>query len=443
MNPSPQRPQVIDADEVLTQAHQLLARDAPARADTWQRLHGRLLGLQPARSNRTLVVHWHRVSFVATTLALAVAFFSIAARRPSVKGRNTTEATVTAAATDKLLPDGWTEIDLESVGRLFASPDAIFHLPTTSTVNAGDSYTVALDRGEICAQVAHRDVATQGPFVVQAPGIRAVAIGTRFCVLAAAPPAESWVMVEEGRVRVERPGRQDVFAGAGGLVKAGGLDAAEGNGPRAEMATPHRTLGKRQLASPAAGLACPAGPNSERERCLWQQAGGSDLAAQNALYLLGVLARDRQNDGPAALSIWRAYEHRFPKGVLAVETRWSIFEELVAEHRFDEALSSSEELIKQHGDFFRVGELHLRRAEILRDTLGRPADAEAEYQNLLSTESRAALRDEALFGLGVSQERLNQSTAAQATFRRYLNEFPTGKHRAQAERRATDGYDSN
>ncbi len=463
-SPSEGRQLVPEPDEILAQSQQLVARGASEKTDTWHRLHGRMLGLQARRSKSVWVVRWRRVGLVAASLvmgsmilwtatergwpiavstAVEVAFEQGVAKARSRASPETVDVNrirrPPADSESPPPPDGWTEINLHQVGRLFAAPHAVFHLPNPSIAGSEPSYTVVLDNGEVCAQVSHRNEATQGPFVVQAPGLRAVAVGTRFCVFAGPTPVESWVMVEEGKVRVERDGGQLSLAGTGGVVHGIGRNTLAStevlaSGVDAERAAANKGPTSQQSAL-STGFPCPEAPAELRERCLWRQAGGSGFAAQNGLYLLGVMARDQQHDGPAALSIWQTYQHRFPQGVLAVETSWNIFEELVAEHRFDEAMSSSDAFLAQHGDFFRAGELQLRRADILRDSLGRPAEAKAEYQQVLTRESRAALRDEALFGLGRCQERLGERADARSTFELYGKQFPTGNHRAEVARR--------
>jgi hypothetical protein len=336
--------------------------------------------------------------------------------------------------------DGWKETEIRAVGHLYAAPNAAFHLPSESAREKESSYTVLLDSGELCAQVSHRDVATQGPFVVQAPAMRAVVVGTRFCVFAGSTLADSWVMVEEGKVRVERAGGASTLAGPGAVVHALGESASmmeEAPGEESAVVDAPTAAALRKhgahLGAPGAPRRCAEGPPRAREECLWRQAGGAGLAAQNALYLLGVMARD-QHDGAAALAIWHTYEHRFPAGALAAETEWNVFDELIVEHRYDEALAASQDFVERHGNFFRAGELQLRRAELLAEAVGRPQEAEAEYRRMLSRESRAALRDEALFGLARCLQRLNRTAEARAEFERYQSEFPRGKHRAEVGR---------
>jgi TolA-binding protein len=294
-------------------------------------------------------------------------------------------------------------------------------------------YVVNLDGGELCAQVVHRDPTVQGYFVIRAPDLRAVAIGTRFCVHASSSLDGSWVDVEEGRVRVDRMGHGSVMAGPGTTVRAGDSDASVPSNPaptvHSSSALPAKT--RRDRATSRCLMAeSPAG----RESCLWLEAGGSDLTAQNALYTLGTLAQRQEHDGKTALSIWQTYLHRFPQGALTAETTWAIFDELVNEHRYEEALLTSDEFLRAFPEYSGAGEFELRRGRLLADSLGRPHDAEKAYQRILGGGMQPLLRQEALFQLGLCQERLGEVEAARATWRRYEEEFPTGQHLADAAR---------
>jgi hypothetical protein len=446
---------------VLRRAQSVVVRRPSERAKTWQRVQGRVQGLGVPSPRAVLVVNWARASLVATIVAAGVILSMRLVQTPLSLMRTTLKTTsgvmstrrisdaltrpASAAATkDREVPqEDWITVDLRSDGQLFATATASFQIPSVPAA-AHEPYVVTLDRGELCAQVSHRDQGTQGPFIVQAPTIRAVVVGTRFCVFAGATPAASWVKVEEGLVQVERVGAGSLLAAAGALVHAGATHPPD-EGPLAALdptspiprAEPTDSTGR--TARPAGRAArgtlssCLAGPVELRERCLWHEAGGEGLAAENALYLLGTMARDRQHDGTAALSLWETYRHRFPQGALSAETSWNIFSELLAERRYDQALSESDEFLRRHENFSRVGEVKLRRAEILRD-LGRMGEAVDAYRKLLAEETRPTLRDDALFGLGTCQARLGAAGEAQATWERYQREFSAGRHRAEVVR---------
>jgi hypothetical protein len=428
----PDRPEVLDAeaaaDALFGMSQEIADRPASVKADSWHKVRSHVLGEQAPRGSHPRLAQWTLAALIGGTLALGAILASLGTQ-PLGAFRHRAASPATPVATAASAPptpinDGWREVDLGPTGRLFVAPGAAFRLPAPQP-SEDEDYVVFLDGGEICAEVAHRDPATQGPFLVQAPGLRAVAVGTRFCVFAAAAPDSSWVMVEEGQVRVERINAGHALVGAGGVIHAG---------DRELLATVETSRANRPARNRVKSE-CPPAPLSAKEECLWRQTGGEDLAAQNALYLLGSIARDEEHDGRSALSIWQTYLHRFPEGVLAAETMWAIFNQLVAEHRLEDALSASDDFLATFPRFFRAGEIELKRGDLLREELLKPREAAESYEHVLAHESRPLLRDDALFGLGLCQEKLGQASSARASWTLYLRQFPQGLHRAEVVQR--------
>jgi len=240
---------------------------------------------------------------------------------------------------EALQREGWRQVDLGSVGKLSLSASASVRLPASAPA-LGDPYSVNLESGELCAAIAHRDTEKQGPFVVEASSLRVVVVGTRFCVSAGDTPESSWVSVEDGRVRVERDGRSATVSA--GEVLQGGDPAlrAPPSVPRAAVAPTPGVSSSRK-----AGTCAATDPLPVRRRCLWRLAGGDDLAAQNALYMLGLLARDEERDGLAALSIWQTYRKRFSHGAMTAEIDLAMLKELTAQDRFDEVVTISDQFL--------------------------------------------------------------------------------------------------
>jgi TolA-binding protein len=176
---------------------------------------------------------------------------------------------------------------------------------------------------------------------------------------------------------------------------------------------------------------------AQRSSCLWLEAGGSDLAAQNALYLLGAAAQGDEHDGRSAVSIWQTYLHRFPRGVLVGETTWAVFDELVSERRYEEALSISGSYLESFPGSAQATELSLRRGDLLAETLNRPLEAEQAYRGVLLGGGHPLLRDDALFKLGLCYERLGESAEARVAWQRYQADFPNGRHAAEVAERLT------
>jgi hypothetical protein len=419
------------AEEVLSRPPPLVERHAASRADTWHRLRRSALDLRerrsapPPRTNSRWLV-------AASLLASAAALVTVLGLRHSRAPNGPKETAARPQQGD------WTELALGSVGRLFVAPGSVFHLPQPEPAWDAE-YVVDLESGEVCAQVSHRDRARQGAFIVQAPTVRAVAVGTRFCVSAGGSPEASWVVIEEGTVRVERIGALPMLAGMGSLVRGSGPEvnpapATPPPGSPTSAGTPGGTA-VRPL-PPRAISECLSSPSAAaQESCLWRRAAQSDLGAQNALYLLAARARDQDHDGHAALSIWSTYLRRFPRGVLAAETKWAVIGELVDEGRYAEAVATSDDFLRASPDYFRAGELEITRGDLLIGQLNRPRDGEAAYRHALAIESRPFLREKALFGLGLSQERAGDAEAARADWSDYLREFPAGAHAAEVSRR--------
>jgi len=426
-----------EVDGLLARSRRLLERDAPRREATWRRLASRLEGRHS--SGPALAVRWWRLGLAASAVAAVLSFvgFGFITRLsgdPSrglsptpraVQGAHPAPLMAQAGATHADAQPEWQEQALGLNGSLTVAPLARFRLPDDSAP-AGAPYVITLDQGEVCAQVAHRDPVTQGPFVVQAPLLRAIAVGTRFCVFAGPDAASSWVMVEEGRVRVEGRSGESRLVEAGTLVHGVELQAPS---VQAGLVAPPAPATAARLTHPV-GSACGSSSPGKRDACLWRKASGEGLAAQNALYLLGSEAERDQESG-RALAIWRSYLLRFPDGILAAEASFNAFGDLLRERHFEEALGTVDDLLLHHASFVRAGEARLRRADLLRNELDRPLAAREEYQRILAGEARDVLRDDALYGLGRCQEELHHEGAAQSAWNVYLREFPAGKHRAE------------
>jgi hypothetical protein len=424
-----------ETDRVLSDCRQTGPRAPAAKAASWHQLRARVLkerGQPPGR----LFVRWPAFVAYCSTMSLLVtlAFGWVRDRRPDVAVTPPpTSLPEEAAIAPTVAPpqpapgpmrEGWRRVDLGSVGQLELSASATLRLPPSAPTNE-DTYSVGLESGDLCAAIAHRDSAKQGPFVVEAKNLRVVVVGTKFCVSSGDTPDLSWVSVEEGLVKVEREGRVAMVS-AGELLQ-GGDPALRPLASEPSARAPAATSSARVRPT-----SCPAGdPLPARRRCLWQIAGGDDLAAQNALYMLGLLARDEEHDGAAALTIWQTYRHRFSRGAMMAEIDLAMLKELTAQNRFEDALSITDQFLGDFPGNFRAGEVSLKRADMLRVKLERPADAADAYRRMLSVESTPALRAEALYGLGLSQEALGRSADARTTWQRYRQEFPAGRRSAE------------
>ncbi len=422
-------------ERLLEECREVPERAPSAKAESWHRVRRAIL--VPHGVPMTRQLPWAVALGAVCAASLVIGGFAGLLRNgrghageataiPTTHEETSAAIETAQPATEDPAHAGWRAVDLGTVGQLSLSPTAALRLPASEPAADG-AYVVGLDSGELCAAITHRDVPRQGPFVVEATALRVVVVGTKFCVSAGPSTESSWVSVEEGRVRVEREGHS-ATVGAG--------ESLQGNDPQlwaaaassgADLHPVHAAASTKRVTS------CPTtDPLPQRRRCLWLLSGGDDLAAQNALYLLGQMARDQERDGPAALSIWQTYRHRFARGAMSAEVDLAMFDELLAERRFNEALTVSGDFLDQFGSYFRAGEVALKRADILRVNARRPGDAAQGYRRILEREANADRRGEALFGLALSQESLGEHADAQSTWNRYQKEFPQGRHSAEA-----------
>lgn len=178
---------------------------------------------------------------------------------------------------------------------------------------------------------------------------------------------------------------------------------------------------------------CPtSGPLPMREDCLARLASGGNLAAQNALFALALLARDEKRDGQSAISFFRSYLGRFPDTPLAPEASLGALAELRALHRDQEAMSEADRYLSHYAAAGRADEVELLRASLLQDGLGRPAEALSAYERVLATSGRPRLRDEADFGRALALQALGRGTEAVRALERYRQTYPSGAHAAEA-----------
>ena len=306
-------------------------------------------------------------------------------------------------------------VDLGSLGTLEAGTAAVYHM-------AGPR-TLLLSSGRVCATIRHRDP-SMGPFVVLAPSLRVVDLGTRFCVETAA--GRTAVEVTEGKVRVEAEGGRSVSVAAGQRV-----DSADARLVPASAAAPVPAVAPQEATPPSCDR---LGALEARERCFAAASTGDDLAAQNALYSLALLARDQRRDGAAALTLFQTYLHRFPAGPLAPEASLGILTELEAESRYAAAAAEAQRYLTAHPGENKAPEVRLILANLERERLGRPEAARDAYAQVLQGQADREVQGEALFGLALSELQLGQRADAEGALRRYLAEHPAGARAADAQR---------
>jgi hypothetical protein len=225
---------------------------------------------------------------------------------------------------------------------------------------------------------------------------------------------------------VQTPAGMSAEVGAGEEVRS---DDARLRAAFPSMTTVPASLNVPPAVAPAvegcAGLGI-----GDRASCYRHVADGTGLAAQNALYGLGLLSRDHQHDGEASLRYWRDYQRRFPQGVLAPEASLGILGELIAERRYPEAVDEADRYLKSFPDGFVV-EVTLAKAEILQTGLNSPDTAIPLYLGLLAQGLDAPVRQEVLYSMGLCELQEGYPNEAHELWRRYLKSFPHGPHAAQ------------
>ncbi len=107
-------------------------------------------------------------------------------------------------------------------------------------------------------------------------------------------------------------------------------------------------------ASLPAVAGCSPGPGFSK--CLAHEAAGSGLAAEAALYALGMSAHER-GDFVEAVRVFRGYATRFPSGVFAPEASIALMVDLTQDGRSDEARAEAARFAARFADEPRAEEI--------------------------------------------------------------------------------------
>lgn len=305
-------------------------------------------------------------------------------------------------------------IDLPGLGTLTLSADASFRGPTVSDTTG--ELLLHLDAGKLDAQIDHRSAVR--PFAVVTPDAKVVVVGTRFSVDIIG--GSSRIAVDQGQVRVEV--RERVW-----LLSAGDRLSTSDEALRA--LTPEGSKPRALIED------CARGHDSEPQRaCYREAAAGSDLDAENALYALGLLEQRSAGRGAEALEAFRAYQRRFPRGLLATEVALATLIELVHQHRDREALDEARRFAVAYPDDSRFSEVLLIRGDLLQRENAN-VDAADSYRDALAHDLRPSQRADALFHLGLCEAGAGRESRSRAAFSRYLTEFPRGSHAGEVRQR--------
>ena len=162
--------------------------------------------------------------------------------------------------------------------------------------------------------------------------------------------------------------------------------------------------------------------------CLTETAKGSSLAAQLALFDLGVAA-NRRGQRAQAIAAWREYLERFPDGVLAPEASGALVRALVAQAPRD-ALAQAEQYHQQFGAEPSAGGIELLRAHLLRDVGGQFDSGCALYDSLRASAS-TAVHLEAVYQSAMCARARGDAVAVQRLGNELLQLAPQSARAAQ------------
>ena len=397
---------VSDTARSLAQAgHDAKNWSSVERSALWSRIERSAKGT-PLGGRRSL--GW---ALMVAVPAVALAFFF----RPRVENRLSTRSVASNATQVAQFPAPIKRVvDLGSIGTLEVTDETRYRL-SLGAKTSDSQPKIFLDRGELYARIQKRDGGA--PLIVVTPHLQVVVASGQFRL--GVEVQSSTVNLELGGVKVEHEGRSVVLA-PGQRIKSDDL--------RLRPMTKEVTKARSTLNSDACAELAP----NELKKCYASEARGGGLRAQNALYTLGLLARE-EGDSAGALSIWRSYQRRFPDGVLAREAAESILGELVSQGRNKEALVEAERYpFRPDG---RSAEVRLIVANLLRTDLGCSDRVLTAYQSTLSAVgSGMRSREESLYQIGVCQNELGRRAEATAAWTRYRSDFPAGSHLAEVTR---------
>ena len=186
--------------------------------------------------------------------------------------------------------------------------------------------------------------------------------------------------------------------------------------------------------APAAPMRPPGGGTSS-DAPVFVPAPESKLATE-ARMLNAAIGRLRQGrDAGGALGELDQYLLRFPNGTLAGEARTARVDALLVLGRQGEALVALNALTLQ-------GSGREQELRVIRGELGAASDcgrAIADFDQILSTAASSDLAERALYGRAVCRSRLGRQDEATRDAERYLEKFPGGRFRREAQRLIAGG----
>ena len=288
--------------------------------------------------------------------------------------------------------------------------EKLFVTPSQGAQFSVESDAVALRSGELTAGPGARVHTPQLDITVQSAHCRIQVAGEL-----------TTIDVQDGELRVRR--------GQGPELVLEGAVRFRSDDPRLDAKrapTPVDTVSPTQDA--CANLALDA-----RKACYTRLAMGSDLAAQNAVYMLGQLERE-SHQLPSAIDYWNSYERRFPDGALWPEAAVGVLTARMDQAQWPEALAAADAYLGRVSQGGRTPEVRLIRANLLREHLGKVLPALEAYRALAGSDAPANVRAEARFGQALAAQKLGMAVEAREALQAYARDFPQGPHAAEVAR---------
>jgi tetratricopeptide (TPR) repeat protein len=155
-------------------------------------------------------------------------------------------------------------------------------------------------------------------------------------------------------------------------------------------------------------------------------AAGTGPTAENALYELGEIYRDRLDQPERGLAAWRDYRRRFPRGLLRAEVDVSLIETLAILGHRREALDEATRFLERDPSSERRHEI-ARVAGDLARAGGSCRAAVPFYERAIDGSGTSRDADDAAFARAACLDEMldpRAETAASA----YLTRFPEGRH---------------
>ncbi len=169
----------------------------------------------------------------------------------------------------------------------------------------------------------------------------------------------------------------------------------------------------------------------QREAQFLDLSQGGNEGAASALFALGALRYDKLSNRRGAITAWQEYVDRFPHGALLGDVHVALFEALLADNAPADAVSHGEAALASNLSSLRRQKLRLEVAEVLLLTLNEAAKAKGHLLQLVGRTGPVGER--ATFLLATAYAQLDEHQLAHETVKTYLERYPEGRYRKQAE----------